>query len=246
MEEARTELRRLIEERSGHVFSDPALVERSLTHRSYSAEQQEDHNERLEFLGDAVLGLACAGWLYSRFQGVPEGRLARRKSYLVSRQALAALARELDLGAALRLGQGEARSGGREKPSLLADAMEAVLGALYLDGGLGPVLTLLAPFFEERLSAEPMLEGQDAKTRLQEYQQARGGALPRYRVVRSSGPDHEKEFVVECHVDGSPVAVGRGSSKKRAELAAAILALEGLPGADVGETGPPISGGKEV
>ena len=217
-----------LERRSGHHFSDPALLERALTHRSFAAEQSAPHNERLEFLGDAVLGVVCASWLFQRFQGLPEGRLARRKSYLVSWQALAALAVELEIGRALRLGAGEGKSGGHEKPSLLADAMEAILGAIYVDGGLEPVARLLEPFFESRLEAEPALEGQDAKTRLQEMQQAVGGPLPVYRLVRSTGPDHDKEFVVECSIEGARLSTGVGRSKKKAELAAAMAALDEL------------------
>lgn len=222
-------LREQIETLSGHPFAQIELFEQALTHRSYAAEHGVDHNERLEFLGDAALGLACASWLCRRFEELPEGRLARRKSYLVSWQVLAALARSLDLGAALRLGFGEEQSGGRDKDSLLADAMEAVLGVLFLDGGLEPVERLLAGFFEQRLASEPSLEGQDAKTRLQELQQARGAALPVYRVLRSSGPDHAKEFEVECLVDGQRRGLGSGGSKKKAELAAALSALGELP-----------------
>lgn len=222
-------LRRRIEERSGHTFARIELFEQALTHRSYAGEHGVDHNERLEFLGDAALGLACAYWLCDRFPDLPEGRLARRKSYLVSWQVLAALARDLELGEALRLGFGEEQSGGRDKDSLLADAMEAVLGVLFLDGGLEPLQRLLSDFFEERLIAQPSLEGQDAKTRLQEFQQARGAALPVYRVLSSTGPDHAKEFMVECLVDGQRRGVGSGGSKKKAELAAALSALEELP-----------------
>ena len=222
-------LRERIEERCGLELSSRERFSQALTHRSYAAERGVEHNERLEFLGDAVLGLACASWLVHRFQGVPEGRLARRKSYLVSWQALGALARELGVGESLRLGMGEEQSGGREKPSLLADAMEAAIGAVYLDGGIEPVSRLLEPFFEERLKVEPQLEGQDAKTRLQEFQQARGGALPVYRVLRSSGPDHAKEFEVECLVEGLRLGLGIGGSKKKAELESAVRALETLP-----------------
>jgi ribonuclease-3 len=213
-------------ERLGYAFHDPGLLEAALTHRSWANERGSDATyERLEFLGDAVLGLLTAAWLYQRHDGASEGDLSKRKSYLVSERVLAAEGRRLGLGEALRLGVGEERSGGRRKASLLADAMEAVIGAVFLDGGLDAARALVGPLLERAAEAGPPLDLGDAKSRLQEMTQALDRELPTYRLVAQEGPDHEKLFTVECWVDERRVAVGRGGTKKIAEQKAAAAAL---------------------
>jgi ribonuclease-3 len=223
-----------LERRLGYRFRHPELLETALTHRSYAYEQDSDadygdHYERLEFLGDAVLGLVAAEHLFRRYPERPEGDLTKLKSHLVSRPVLARIAGDLALGDELRLGVGEERSGGRAKASLLADVWEAVLGAVYLDGGLEAAAKLIRPALEhaeERRGERPA----DAKTRLQEEVQARGWSLPRYALVETAGPDHAKHFTVECRIQGESYGVGEGRSKKAAEQAAAAAALEALAG----------------
>lgn len=219
-----------IEKRLGYRFKRLDLLELSLTHRSWANEQNiPEHYERLEFLGDAVLGLVAADWLYANHPELPEGELSKHKAQIVSREALARHARELDLGVALRIGVGEDRSGGRTKASLLADSMEAVFGAIYLDGGLEParkaIVSMLEGAFEER-SRQSVT---DAKTQLQEVVQALGWELPDYRLIDSIGPDHNKTFIVECWLAEDVAGRGEGPSKKIAEQRAAADALAKLP-----------------
>jgi len=222
-----------LEEALGYRFRDPALLERALTHRSFANEQGlSEHNERLEFLGDAILGAVAAEWLFRAHPGLPEGDLSKRKSYLVSATALADFARELPIGSSLRLGVGEERSGGRRKPSLLADTVEAVLGAMFLDGGLEPVRGIVTPLLERVVEERPRVLEHDPKTRLQEVVQARGWELPDYCLVAEEGPGHEKRFTVECCIRDRPAGRGKGRSKKLAEQKAAAQALEGLLAAD--------------
>lgn len=219
------------EKRLGHRFRRPELLERALTHRSHAHERDlEGHYERLEFLGDAVLGLVTAGELYRRFPELPEGELSKLKSHLVSQPVLARRARALELGGELRLGVGEERSGGRGKASLLADAYEAILGAVYLDGGLEAASELILPLLEQGLERhEGIPTGPtDPKTRLQEAVQARGWPLPQYRVVETHGPDHAKRFVVHCRVRDAVAGSGEGRSKKVAQQEAAAAALQEL------------------
>jgi len=229
-----------LEKRLGHRFKKPELLELALTHRSYANERGAAvHYERLEFLGDAVLGLIASEWLYARYPDLPEGELSKLKAHLVSKSALAPYAERLELGAALRLGVGEERSGGRTKISLLADSMEALFGAVYLDGGLAGGLRaareVVEPMLETTLASGPSARsrtfGADSKTRLQELAQARGWPLPEYRLIGESGPDHSKSFTVECWVDGAPASRGEGPSKKIAEQRAATDALARLPAA---------------
>jgi ribonuclease-3 len=214
----------------GHRFADRGLLERALTHRSCRAEQQScAHNEQLEFLGDAVLGLVLSAYLIRRFPDWGEGELSRARSRLASARALAEAARRIGLGQQLRLGPGEEKSGGREKGKLLANAYEAVAGAIFLDGGLAAVeafveRTLLLPELVE--TAE--LARTDHKSALQEWLQARRQPPAQYRVLRESGPEHAKLFEVAVVVDGQPLAVSTGRSKKEAEQRAAALALEQL------------------
>lgn len=226
---AKTELEKAL----GYRFRRVELLERALTHRSYANERGlPEHNERLELLGDAVLGLVATEWLYRYHPELPEGDLSKRKSYLVSAPALAGFASRLGLGRALRLGVGEERSGGRDKPSLLADALEAVLAAVYLDGGLAPVRRIVAPFLEGVVEERPRVLESDAKTRLQEELQARGWDLPEYCTVQEEGPDHAKRFTVECRVRERSAGRGEGRSKKVAEQRAAAEALEALLAAE--------------
>lgn len=218
-----------LEERLGHKFKDLGLLELALTHRSWANEQGLEVNyERLEFLGDAVLGLVTAEWLYRTHPGLPEGDLSKKKATLVSEPALARHARKLGLGELLRVGVGEERSGGRDKDSLLSDALEAIFGALYLDGGFEAahriVEELVAESHEVRAEVLPV----DAKTRLQEVTQAQGLDLPEYELIAQDGPDHDKVFTFACRVAGRVVGEGSGRSKKVAQQIAAAEALAAL------------------
>lgn len=216
------------EERLGYRFRRQELLETALTHRSHANEKGHDrHYERLEFLGDAVLGVVAAEWLYATFPDLPEGDLSKLKSQLVSTRTLADRARLLGLGGELRLGVGEDRSGGRKKASLLADSLEAVLGAVWLDGGPEAARALVRDLLEATMEGRKLATA-DTKTRLQELVQARGWELPEYRVVQEDGPDHRKRFTVECLVEDEVRGRGDGRSKKAAEQAAAAAVLERL------------------
>ncbi len=218
-----------IENALRYRFKDPDLLRVALTHRSYSNERGEkDNYERLEFLGDAVLGMVASRWLYDRYPREPKGWLAKRKSFLVSAPVLARFAASIGVGPALRLGVGEARSGGRTKTSILADAVEAIFGAVYLDGGLDAAREIIERFLADAVEERSSVFHTDPKTRLQELVQARGWALPRYRVVTETGPDHRKRFTVECTVEGEVAGLAEGGSKKLAEQRAAAAALERL------------------
>ena len=219
-----------LEKRLGYRFKRLDLLDLALTHRSWANEQGiPEHYERLEFLGDAVLGVVTAEWLYQNHPELPEGDLSKHKAQLVSRDSLARHAQDIGLGPALRIGVGEDRSGGRTKASLLADSMEAVFGALFLDGGLEParkvILSMVTDAFAE-LSRQAVT---DAKTQLQEVAQALGWPLPEYRITDSLGPDHSKTFVVECWLAGELGGRGEGPSKKVAEQRAASDALAKMP-----------------
>jgi ribonuclease-3 len=220
---------KLFQQRLGARFRQRALLETALTHRSYANEQGlGDNYERLEFLGDAVLGLVTGEWLYSRYPDVDEGGLSELKAYLVSRAVLAGHATRMEVGSVLRLGVGEERSGGREKESILADALESVIGAVYLDRGLKQVYRVLEPLLESALEERRTVAWAQAKGRLQELAQAEAWGLPDYRLIAETGPDHEKRFTVECWVNGSRVGVAEAGSKKIAEQRAAALALDAL------------------
>lgn len=222
-----------VEEALGHAFRRRDLLQRALTHRSYSNERGERQNyERLEFLGDSVLGLITARWLFDRFPDESEGELAKVKSYLVSTPVLAKYADVLELGPQLRLGVGEERSGGRSKKSILADVVEALFGAVYLDGGLEAARKVIEPVLLYGLEVRGKLIHADPKTILQELSQSRGWGLPSYRVVEEAGPDHQKVFTVECWLEGERM-MGRaeGKSKKAAAQRAASQALVALGGA---------------
>ncbi len=211
----------------GHQFKDRELLGRALTHPSLALKR--GMFERLEFLGDRVLGLVVADLLMARFPGEVEGDLARRHAVLVSRDSLAAIAAAMDLGAHLRLARGEEGSGGRRNPGMLADALEAVIGALYRDGGLEAarrfIAGRLAPLID-RETAPP----RDPKTALQEWAQGRGLNLPAYRTVTATGPAHQPHFRVEVSVEGHAPGVGEGASKRAAEREAALRLLKSLKG----------------
>jgi ribonuclease III len=222
-----------LQERLGYAFRDPALLERALTHRSFSNEQRDlraPNNERLEFLGDTVLGFVVGELIYRAFPNLQEGSLSKIKAHLVSAAMLGAKGRELGLGRHLRMGAGEARSGGSDKVSLLADALEAVVAAIYLDGGLASADAFVRRVFAPDVAGIDVgdLSFHDYKTTLQECAQSLGLPLPEYRVVDEYGPDHEKCFVVEVFWDGDSFAYGRGSSKREAQRKAAKEALKKL------------------
>ena len=215
----------------GWTFRDPALLDLALTHRSYCAEHGvEESNERLEFLGDSVLGLVVTRFAYQEYPQLAEGELAKLRASVVSADTLAEIAQELDLGASLRLGKGEDASGGRAKPSILADAMEAVIAAVYLDGGLEPATRLVLSLLERRIREQAVGPGGgDYKTRLQELAARRCDQLPRYQV-RHEGPDHSKRFFAAVFLRNEEYGSGEGRSKKTAEQAAAQIAWERLQG----------------
>lgn len=215
--------------RIGWDVADPNLLQQSLSHRSWCAENPgTSSNERLEFLGDAVLGLVVTVHLYRAYPSMPEGELAKVRASVVNSAALAEIATELGIGEALLLGKGEAQSGGSEKPSILADATEAVIGAVYLDGGWDAADRLVMELLGERIElAAAGPGGHDYKTRLQELCAREFDQLPVYSV-RDEGPDHAKEFEAVVHVTGSARGSGRGRSKKQAEQAAAREAWEAL------------------
>ena len=212
-----------LQERLGYRFSDGGLLEQALTHRSRGTE----NNERLEFLGDGVLGCAIAEELYARFPGLAEGKLTRLRASLVREEALAEVAASVGLGAMLRFGEGEAAAGAR--PSILADALEAVFGAIFLDGGYPAARQAVLQLFSPLIARlDPERPAKDAKTRLQELLQGHHRPLPEYRVVSVGGEPHRQSFEVECRLaDAERVTQGKGSSRQRAEqeAAAAMLAL---------------------
>jgi len=219
-------------ERLGGALRDPRLLDRALAHRSWCAEVpgevQEESNERLEFLGDAVLGLIVTDHLYRSYPALAEGELAKTRASVVDASTLAEVAAELDLGASLLLGRGEDASGGRQKASILADTMEAVIGAVYLDGGWDAASALVLGLLGPRLAeAAEGPGGHDYKTRLQELAARAYDELPRYDVS-FEGPDHARRFLATVHVGGSALGRGEGRSKKRAEQAAARSAWEEL------------------
>ena len=218
-----------LEELRERRFDDREVLARSLAHRSYCAENPSvEANERLEFLGDAVLGLVVTDYIYRTFPHLPEGELAKVRASVVSAPTLAELAEKLELGSAVRLGKGENASGGREKPSILADTFEAVIGAVYLDAGWREVERMLLEIMGDRIEeASKGPGGQDYKTRLQEVVARRFDALPAY-IVSAEGPDHAKVFHAQVEVDGVIRGDGRGRSKKQAEQVAARAAWRSL------------------
>jgi ribonuclease-3 len=228
--ERAAELRRL-EEKLGYRFGDPALLDRALTHTSHAHQEapgQAAHNEPLEFLGDSVLGFVIAELLHRRDPEGPEGVKSKARAHLVAAPSLARRAAELGLPALLRLGRGEEKTGGRKKASLWANAYEALIAALYLDGGLEAAYGFVQRQFAADLAGAPALAAADHKSALQELLQARGDPVPEYALMAEEGPSHRREFRVECRINGRPVAQATGSSKKAAQQEAARLALEAL------------------
>ena len=222
----------------GREFQDPSRLDAALTHRSYCAEHPDtSSNERLEFLGDAVLGLVVTVHIYDGYPELPEGELAKVRAAVVNAEVLAELATQVGVGPALLLGKGEDASGGRTKPSILADAMEAVIAAVYLDGGWRAAQDLVLDLLDDRIRAGAAGPGgEDFKTRLQELAAQRFDQLPRYQV-RAEGPDHSKRFYARVRLDGAVWGEGEGRSKKQAEQAAARAAwqrVHDVEGADAG------------
>jgi ribonuclease-3 len=215
-----------LQQRLNHEFVNPRLLERALTHRSFSA----DHNERLEFLGDSVLGLAVSGLLFEKLTELPEGDLSRVRANLVKQETLFELATRLDLARSLRLGEGEKRSGGHKRPSILADALEALIGAVYLDAGFEAASALVRRLYGDvELSAQMSAMGKDPKTELQEWLQARKMKLPSYRVVATLGEAHKQTFDVECTVvETGHSERGIGASRRAGEQAAAAAMVQQL------------------
>ena len=212
----------------GWRFRDPALLELALTHSSVGEGAKTPDNERLEFLGDRVLGLVVADRLVGADPKASEGDMAPRLNQMVSRAACAAVARRIGLGAALRLSGAETKTGGRDKDSILAGACEAVIAALYQDGGLETARSVIGALWAEDFAGLSAPRPKDVKTRLQEWAQGRGRPLPTYAVVKRSGPEHAPQFTVEVAVQGTPPATGQGASRQAAEKAAAgtLLARE--------------------
>jgi len=211
----------------GHVFANRALLEQAVTHRSHSAR----HNERLEFLGDSVLNFVVAALLFERYAKIDEGDLSRVRSNLVKQAALAGIAQKLDLSQYLRLGEGELKSGGFRRPSILADTLEAVFGAVFLDGGFDAARAVITRLYEPVLvNIDPKTLGKDPKTLLQEFLQGRKLSLPLYTVVATYGAAHDQQFEVECAV-GAPFDVrvtAAGASRRAAEQAAAQRAMDAV------------------
>ncbi|TNF05631.1 MAG: ribonuclease III [Gammaproteobacteria bacterium] len=211
--------------RIGYDFQDQALYELALTHRSYGA----NNNERLEFLGDAALNFIIGHAIYQKLPETSEGDLSRYRASLVKGKTLAEVARELGIGENLKLGGGELKSGGHRRESILADAVEAIIGAIYLDGGMAACEKVVLAWFAERLDNLSEISLKDPKTQLQELLQSRGKSLPVYEVVNITGEAHDQYFTVTCSVEGLPTpTVGEGSSRRSAEKKAAAAALSGL------------------
>ena len=215
-----------LEERLGYEFRDPAQLARALTHRSHNT----DHNERLEFVGDAVLNCVIALALFNRFPQLPEGDLSRIRANLVNRDSLLQRAQDLQLAGLIRLGEGEMRSGGTSRPSILSDATEALFGAAFLDGGFEAARVVIEHSYADAIQAvDPTVSGKDPKTRLQEWLQAKGHALPGYSIAAIDGEAHRQSFTVTCRIEAlQRETTGRGSSRRAAEQDAARAALEEL------------------
>ena len=218
-----------LEEKLGYTFQNPALLENALTHSSCANESRGklQSNERLEFLGDSILGMVVADHLYRNHPDLPEGELTRTRAALVCEESLVEVAAELNLGEYLRLGKGEESGGGRHRPSIQADAVEAVLAAVYLDGGIGSARKIIQRYILCR-EIEGLNSSRDYKTALQELVQRESGQVLKYRLTGEEGPDHDKRFFVEVDLNGDPVGSGKGHSKKEAEQMAAKKALENM------------------
>ncbi len=223
-----------LEEKINYSFRSVQLLEHALTHSSYANEHRKSDvtsNERLEFLGDSILGFVVADHLYQMRPNLPEGDLTRMRAALVCESSLVEVAKELDLGDYLRLGKGELAGGGRARPSILADAVEAMLAAVYLDGGIDPAKKLIQTRILERRAVRESLQN-DHKTLLQELVQRESGKTLSYRLVGESGPDHAKHFLMEVLLNESPIGRGEGKSKKEAEQLAAKAGIAALQRGD--------------
>ena len=218
-----------LEEKLGYEFQDRRLLENALTHSSYANESRGrlSSNERLEFLGDSILGMVVAEHLYRNHPDLPEGDLTRTRAALVCEESLVEVAKELSLGEYLHLGKGEEAGGGRRRPSIQADAVEAVLAAVYLDGGIGSARKIIQRYILCR-EIEGLTRPRDYKTALQELVQRESGQVLKYRLTGSEGPDHDKRFFVEVDLNGTPIGSGKGHSKKEAEQMAAKSAIQHL------------------
>ena len=220
-----------LEERLGYTFQDRRLLENALTHSSYANENKakgESSNERLEFLGDSVLGMVVADHLYRTHPDMPEGELTRTRAALVCEESLVEVAGQLELGQYLKLGRGEDAGGGRQRPSIQADAVEAVIAAVYLDGGIGSARKLITRFILTNNRREQEGVIRDFKTALQELVQRESGQVLTYHLLGESGPDHAKVFTVSVELNGEPLGRGEGLSKKEAEQNVARAAVERL------------------
>lgn len=218
-----------LEARIGYTFHDRRLLQNALMHSSYANENRArgcTSNERLEFLGDSVLGMVTATRLYRLYPDMPEGKLSRLRAELVCEQSLHAVALELGIGSYIRLGHGEARNGGRERPSILADAVEAIIAAIYLDGGLESAQRFILDHILTGLAEGQMHHVADYKTDLQERVQRKPGQALEYTLLSESGPDHNKSFTMNVLLNGSEIGRGTGRTKKEAEQSAAKSALE--------------------
>ena len=221
-----------LETKLGYQFQNPKLLDHALTHSSYANEHHLgsiSSNERLEFLGDSVLGMIVADHLYRTFPDLPEGDLTRIRANLVCEGSLVLVAKEWDLGRYLKLGKGENACGGRSRPSILADAVEAVLAAVFLDGGLAHDRAIIQRFLLDRME-QVNRASRDHKTYLQELVQRKSGQVLSYELIGESGPDHNKTFQMQVLLNGQPIGQGTGHSKKEAEQAAANAAIERLEG----------------
>ncbi len=214
-----------LEEKLEYTFQNPALLENALTHSSCANESRGrlHSNERLEFLGDSILGMVVAEHLYRTYPDLPEGELTRIRAGLVCEESLVEVAQQLELGTHLKLGKGEEAGGGRTRPSIRADAVEAVLAAVYLDGGIGSVRKIIRKFILSKEAASAAVR--DYKTALQEIVQRESGQVLRYRLTGESGPDHDKCFFFDVELNGAVVGSGQGRSKKEAEQMAAKAAI---------------------
>lgn len=220
-----------LEKQLNYRFGDRALLRNALTHSSYTNENREhccESNERLEFLGDSVLGLAVARMLFERYPDMPEGRMTRLRAQLVCEEQLHRVALELSLGAHIRLGKGEELTGGRTRTSILADAVEAIIAAIYLDGGFEAADAFIKGRFISSLNDNKPFAAIDSKTRLQELIQQKSGQVLSYQLLGESGPDHNKLFTAQVCLNGEPIGRGEGRTKKEAEQSAAARALEDL------------------
>ena len=218
---------------TGYSFARADLLRQALTHRSFGI----PHNERLEFLGDGILNCVIAALLFERFTELPEGDLSRLRANLVNQHSLFEIAQEIGLGNHLLLGEGEVKSGGAQRPSMLADAVEALIGATFLDGGFAAAQAVVARLFDRRLrEADPHSVGKDAKTLLQEFLQARHLALPQYSVIATAGEAHEQNFRVQCVIPELHIRTqGEGTSRRAAEQIAARRAYEAAAATNGGQ-----------